>query len=241
MKKTILAFCAIILTAALMLLAPVKTEARRTMMLGCEGDSQTMARSPLVDADTYCAKTAARLGYDHVNWATSGAKTADVVSRLPDELAGTHVDCLLVMIGANDAFIDPTTYVAYPPEWTGPKAPPVSGTSLADFQDGLVDIDTIADSEDVPWTYIAPWAFFTTANIVQFRFYVEGAEDILVPLGVPIVDAFHLQLDRFWNYGNNPSVFWNLYEVDYQHPSAAGHTLIANELAAERSALSCAH
>lgn len=207
-------------------------------ILGCEGDSQMAVRTPLVDSDTYCAKTAARLGWSHINWAVGGSTSADVVARLPAQLAAQPVDCLLVQVGANDAFILPTTNVSYPSEWT---APATSAISLPAFKSNLAAINSIASSASVPWTYITPWAFFSTAEFVQFRFYAEAARDQLATLNVPVIDAFHLQQDRFWNYANNNSAFWALYEQDYQHPSAVGHTLETNEIAAARSVASCAH
>lgn len=207
-------------------------------MLGCEGDSQTAIRSTTTEADTYCHKVAAALGWNHVNWSVGGSTSTNVVSRLPSELAGTHVDCLLVMIGANDAYAGESVYVGYPPEWTSPAT---GGTTVSQFQANLVTINNIAHNAGVPWTYLTPWAFWSSVDLTQFPFYIRAAENTLVPLGVPYIDLFHLQQDRYWNYQNNPNAFWSYYETDYQHPNGNGHTLIANEILAPRNIMSCAN
>jgi hypothetical protein len=92
--------------------------------LTCEGDSQTAARvEGPPDDQTWCAIVAQKLGWFHVNYAVSGSKIQDVLWRLNHEL-GAPGTCVVVMIGANDAYVPSTTAQnnasAMAPEWKLP-------------------------------------------------------------------------------------------------------------------------
>lgn len=211
--------------------------------LGCEGDSQTMARAPITDAQTYCSIAAGRLGWNHLNFAVAGSTTQDVLNRLPVDLAYPECcDCFLVQIGANDSFIPPTTNSSEPPEWMAPIYP-LSGVTLAQFQSNLSVIATQIRVASIPVTFVTQWAFFSTPELVQQQFYVDAMKDTAAQLDppVPVVDMFSLQLGGvWWNYGNNRAAFWSTYEVDYQHPSAAGHAWEASQFTKPRYRASCA-
>lgn len=204
----------------------------------CEGDSQTAARPGVTtDAQTWCAIVANRLGYTHSNFAVGGSTTADVKSRLPADLA-TAGSCVVVMIGANNAFIPTTTTVDNSVEWTAEVAPSPPGTTVGAFKADLVDIiDTIRGAgRDV--VLVTPWAFFATAEMVQFPFYVRAMQDIGTRKGVVVVDAYHIQIDLWWNLNSN---LWSKYEADYQHQNAAGHGKIAELFTQERYKNACAY
>lgn len=203
----------------------------------CEGDSQTAVRSPLTDAQTWCSIVANKLGYTHSNFAVGGSTTADVKARLATDLA-TSGSCVVVMIGANNAFIPTTTTVNNSVEWSSPVIPPSPGTSLATYKSDLTDIiDTIrASGKSV--TLVTPWAFFATAEMVQFPFYVRTMQDVGAVKGVPVLDAYHIQIDLWWNLNSN---LWSKYEADYQHPNANGHSKIAELFSQERYKDSCAY
>jgi lysophospholipase L1-like esterase len=213
----------------------------RAETLICEGDSQTAVRSPVTDAQTYCAIVAAALGWDHTNLAVAGSKASDVVARLPTELASTPGACVLVMIGANDAYIDPYAYNAAasaPPQWTAPLDPPASRTSLTDFEAQLVTIvDEIRGAGKAP-VLITPWAVWSSAELTQYQFYVQRMKDVGARLSVPVVDAWSIAPDLYWNLRD--AIATSRF-VDYQHENAAGHADIAALFRLQRYQAACAY
>lgn len=226
------------------LLLSARVSSLTTHTLGCEGDSQTAVRAGVTDAQTYCARVANGLGWNHLNFAVAGSTSQDVINRLPNDLASAGCcDCFLVQIGANDSFISPSTNASYPPEWTVPLVPPAPGLTDAQFQANLITIAAAVRGAGIPITFLTPWAFFATPDLVQQQFYVDAMKDqaaLLVP-PVPVVDMFALQLGGvWWNYGNNKPAFWSKYETDYQHPSVDGHAWEAAQFTKPRYAASCA-
>ena len=204
----------------------------------CEGDSQTAVRSPVTAAQTWCAIVAGKLGYTYQNFAVGGSTTADVKSRLATDLAASSGGCVVVMIGANNAFIPTSTTVSNSVEWTTPVTPPSPGTTLATYQNDLVDIVNTVQAAGRSISFVTPWSFWSTPELVQFTFYVRGMQDIGVRKGVTVLDAFHIQNDLWWNLNSN---LWTVYETDYQHPNANGHAKIAELFTQERNSGSCAY
>lgn len=204
----------------------------------CEGDSQTAIRAGVTtDPQTWCAIVAGKLGFTHSNFAVGGSVASDVKARLPTDLA-TAGSCVVVMIGANNAFIPTTTTVNNAVEWTVPVTPPAPGTSVAAFQSDLSDIIDLIQGAGRGVVLVTPWAFFATADMVQFPFYIGAMQDIGSRKGVVVIDAYHIQIDLWWNLNSN---LWTLYEADYQHENAAGHGKIAALFTQERYKNACAY
>jgi lysophospholipase L1-like esterase len=206
-----------------------------------EGDSQTSPRAPVTAEQTYAALVSAQLGRPYVNYAVPGSKASDVIARLPGELsANPGASCVMVMIGANDAFIDPDTYMtqATASEWAAPLDPPASRTSVGDFEAQIVTIVSQIRAAGRNPVLLTPWAVWSTPNLVQFPWYVNRMKDVGARLGVPVIDAYHIQPDLYWNIGNTGLA---ALESDYQHPSAEGHARIAALILSERYKLACVH
>lgn len=196
------------------------------------GDSQSAVRSPVTDAQTWGALLAAKNGWTHTNRARPGATSTDLRANLPADLASSTGTKCVVMIGANNAFIPTTTPVNNAVEWTAPVIPPSPGTTIATYQDDIVAIIDAVRAAGKDVSLVTPWAFFATAEMVQFPFYVRALQDIGARKGVAVLDAYHIQIDLWWNLNSN---VWSTYEVDYQHPNANGHAKIAELFTQERN------
>lgn len=207
--------------------------------LACEGDSQTAIRTGVTDSQTWCALLAAKLGWNHVNFAVPGSTSQDVINRLPTDLL-TKADCWVVQIGANDSFITSGS-ASYPPEWTAPQPGVIS---LAQFKTNLAAIKSMIGGSTgaPPLTLMSQWPFFSTIDLVQEQFYVDGMKDVGAQLSIPVVDAWSMGITGLWqNYQNNLSAFAVNYELDYQHGTAAAHGKEAALFAQDRYKASCAY
>ena len=78
----------------------------------CLGDSQTAVRPPVQSADTYCNKMASAIGTTAINKGVGGNTSADALARMDDVLAQPG-SCVTVMLGTNDAWIDPSLQYDY--------------------------------------------------------------------------------------------------------------------------------
>lgn len=231
--------------AAVVVMASAPAHAATLM---CEGDSQTATRPTygVYDTDTWCAKVAAALGWSHVNYAVGGSKSADVVSRIGAELAAAPSDtqCVAVMIGANDAWIDPATYnstLGNPPEVTAPVAPPA--VTMATYDANLVSIVNAIQTAGKTPLLVTPWAEWSTSELVNFPFYVRKMQDVGARLNVPVIDAYHISHDLYWNLKVTDLMadYYTTGSGGYQHPNGAGHSKIAGLFAQERYSAACAY
>lgn len=207
----------------------------------CIGDSQTAVRSPLVASDTYCHKMASAIGKTAINKGVGGNTTSDMLARFTADVTSQSGSCVVIMGGANDAFINPMGSYDYSSYWTGPVS---SAVSLSTYQSNLTAMVNAAKSSGKNVTLITPWVFFSTPNLVQFTFYANAMKSVGGVLGVPVLDADGIQRDlwwasRPWLTQNAAPMLWD-FEADYQHPNAAGHTLIANLCQKPQNATACA-
>jgi len=210
-----------------------------TKTLACEGDSQTSPRLAVTADLTWCAKLAALLGWNFVNYAVGGSKAADVIARLPTNLA-SQADCYVVMIGANDAYVASGS-ASYPPELTGPL-PTSSGVTLSQFRANLMTIANLIRAKNIPVTFITPWPFSDATNRVQFQFFVDAMKDVGAFIGVPVVDAHGMaQGAIWWNYQNDTVSFFSKFYVDLEHETALGHERIAQLFWKDQNRGSCAY
>lgn len=225
----------------ILLLAFVASSASAGTLL-CLGDSQTSARSPLVASDTYCAKMAAATGRAFINKGLGNDTTDGALARLTADVLSQPAECVAVMLGANDGFIDTALSFDISTYWTAAK--PAHSTP-AHFKDNLVQIIAQIEAAGKEVTLITPWAFWATTNLLQYPFYVDAVFAAGAQMNVPVIDAYAIQLNLWW--ASQP---WNLpasgapsmwaMQTDYQHPNAYGHTLIARECQKPRYASACA-
>jgi lysophospholipase L1-like esterase len=210
-----------------------------TKTLACEGDSQTAPRLAVTADLTWCAKLAARLGWNFINYAVGGSKSADVIARLPTDLA-SQPDSFVVMIGANDAYTASGS-AGFPPELTGPL-PTVSGVTLAQFRANLMTIANTIRAKNVPVAFMTPWPFSDAVNRVQFQFFVDAMKDVGAFIGVPVVDVHGMaQGSIWWNYQNDTAAFYAKFYVDTEHPTAMAHAYMAELFRRDRFSAACAH
>lgn len=205
------------------------------------GDSQTAVRAPLVASDTYCHKMAAATGRTCTNKGVGGNTSADMLARFNADVVTQAGSCVVIMAGANDAFIDPGASYDYSTYWTAPRP---SAVSLPAFKANLTSMVGQARAAGKEVTLITPWVFFSTPMLVQFTFYADAVKEVGGLLGVPVLDADAIQRDLWWASKpwltqNAAPLLWDL-EVDYQHPSAAGHTRIADLCRKPQNATACA-
>ncbi len=219
--------------------APPPPPPQATKTLGCEGDSQTAVRLLVTAPLTWCAQLAASLGWNYVNFAVGGSKTAEVISRLPTDLLSS-INCFVVQIGANDAYVASGS-VNYPPELSAPL-PGAYGVTLDQYKANLMTIANTIRAKGIPVTFMTPWPFSDVVNRVQFQFFVDAMKDVGDFIGVPVIDAYGLaQGGLWWNYQNNIPAFYSTYYADEEHPTAAAHALEARQFSAQRYSRSCAY
>lgn len=243
--RSILVTAATLMAALLLPGAGANGGSPPVQTLACEGDSQTAARGSVVDSQTWCALVANHLGWNHLNFARLGSTTVDILGRLPSDIATCAAvggcGCFVVQVGGNDGFISPAMTMTLP-EWQVPQVPPAPGLSVEQYKANLQAIAASVHGAGVPVTFVTPWAFFSTPNLVQGQFYADAMKDAGGAIAVPVVDMFGLQLGGvWWNYSMNKTAFWSLYETDYQHPSAAGHAWEAAQFTKARYMTSCAY
>lgn len=208
----------------------------------CFGDSQTQVRPPLVASETYCYKMAQATGRTALNAGVGGNTSTMGLARLQTDVLATSAECVAVMFGANDAYIDYALPYNYSSYWTEPKP---SRVPLTTFRDNLASMVTQIQAGGKQVTLITPWAFWSTESLQQFPFYVNAVKQVGKELGVPVLDAYAIQLNLWWASqpwlpaSSGAPSFWAL-EQDYQHPSALGHTKIAELCTKPENAASCA-
>jgi lysophospholipase L1-like esterase len=196
----------------------------------CFGDSQTAVRTPLVSSDTYCHKMAMATGRVAINKGVGGNTSSDGLKRLKADVLNQNGSCVVIMFGANDAFIDPTAVYDLKTRWNAPKE---SAVSVSQYKANLTDMITKIRRVGKNVTLITPWAFWSTPQLIQFPFYVDAMKSVGAKMSVPILDAYAIQLNGWWasqpwlDSSTGAPLFWR-YEQDYQHPSAEGHTQIAD-------------
>jgi len=182
---------------------------------------------------------AAATGRTDLNKGVGGNTTADMLARLNADVLTQQGSCVVVMAGANDAFIAPGTY-DYSSYWSTPKP---SAISLAQFKINLTSMVTQIKAAGKDVTLITPWSFFSTPNLIQFTFYVDTVKQVGGLTGTPVLDADSIQRDLWWAstqwLGVTSPSLWDL-EQDYQHPSALGHTKIKELCAKPQNAGACA-
>lgn len=207
----------------------------------CIGDSQTAIRAPLVSSETYCYKMAVATGRTALNKGVGGNTTSDMIARFNADVVTQSGSCVVIMGGANDAFIDPSATYDYSTYWTAPKP---SAVSVVTFQSNLTAMVNAAKSAGKSVTLITPWTFWSSPQLVQFTFYVDAMKATGAQLGVPVLDADAIQRSLWWasapwqTVAPAPSL-WDL-EQDYQHPSALGHTKIKELCQKPQNVSACA-
>lgn len=205
------------------------------------GDSQTAVRAPLIATETYCHKMAERTGRACLNKGVGGNTSTDMLARFNADVIAQAGSCVVIMAGANDAFINPGVNYDYSTYWTEPRP---SAVSVPIFKSNLTEMVKQARSAGKDVTLITPWTFFSTPLLIQFTFYADTVKEVGGLLGVPVLDADAIQRDLWWASKpwltqNAAPLLWDL-EVDYQHPSAAGHTRIADLCRKPQNATACA-
>lgn len=208
----------------------------------CLGDSQTQVRPPLVASETYCHKMAQATGRTAINAGVGGNTSTMGLARLQTDVLSTSAECVAVMFGANDAFIESAPTYNYSSYWTEPKPGRVS---LATYRENITSMVTQIQAQGKAVTLITPWAFWSTEYLQQFPFYVNVVKQVGKEMGVPVLDAYAIQLNLWWasqpwlTPASGAPSFWAL-EQDYQHPSALGHTKIAELCTKPENSASCA-
>ena len=208
----------------------------------CFGDSQTAIRVPLVQSDTFCSKMAIATGKTDINKGIGGNTSTDGINRLTNDVLAQQGSCVTVMFGANDAFIDNTATYDYQSYWTAPKPSAVPVTQYMSNLNSMIQQIKAAGKQV---TLITPWAFWSTAQLNQMPFYVDAMKAVSMQTGTPLLDAYGIQLNRWWSSqpwlapSTNAPSMW-LQEQDYQHPSGYGHTEIADLCKKPQSANACA-
>ncbi len=206
----------------------------------CLGDSQTSVRPPLVASEVFCTKMAVATGRTALNKGVGGNTSTDMLARLYADVLSQPGSCVTVMAGANDAFIDPYATYDYSTYWAQAKPSAVSVTA---FQNNLISIVQQIKNSGKQVTLLTSWAFFSTPELIQFLFYVDAVKYIGVFTGTPVLDADAIQRNAWWGssqwLGTGAPSLWDM-EVDYQHPSALGHTAIANLCQKPQNATACA-
>lgn len=214
-------------------LAAVKT-------LACEGDSQTAPRLAVTANLTWCAKLAASLGWNYINFAVGGSKTTDVIGRLTANLPTLNADCFVIQIGANDAYVS-TGSVNYPPELTSPLLGDY-GITLTQYKINLNTIATMIRNKNIPVSFVTPWPFTDTLNRVQFQFFADAMKDVGRSINVSVIDVRDIsQGGIWWNYQNNTSAYFSKFYVDQQHPTAIAHSYEADLFTKQQYSNSCAY
>lgn len=207
----------------------------------CIGDSQTAVRTPLVASETYCYKMATATGRTALNKGVGGNTTSDMLARFNTDVVTQSGSCVVIMGGANDAFIDPSATYDFSTYWTAPKP---SAVSVSTYQSNLTAMVNAARGAGKNVTLITPWAFWSTPELVQFTFYVDAMKSTGAVLGVPVLDADAIQRNLWWasapwQTATPAPSLWAL-EQDYQHPSALGHTRIKELCQQPQNATACA-
>lgn len=208
----------------------------------CFGDSQTAIRPPLVQTDTYCYKMAQATGRTDINKGVGGEDTQMAMQRIQADVISQTAECVVVMFGANDGFISPTATYDYSTYWPAPKPARVS---LADYKANLENMVDLITASGKAVTLITPWAFWSTPHLQQYPFYVDAMKEVGKEKGVPVLDAYAIQLNAWWasqpwlQASTGAPSMWSLQQ-DYQHPSAAGHTKIAQLCQKLENANACA-
>lgn len=225
-------------TVLLLLLLPVSAFADVLIAIG---DSQTSVRPPLIATETYCHKMAEATGRTCLNKGVGGNTSTDMLARFNADVISQSGSCVVIMAGANDAFIDPSYTYDYTTYWTAPKP---SAVSLPIFKSNLTSMVMQARAAGKEVTLITSWAFFSTPLLIQMTFYADAVKEVGGLLGVPVLDADAIQRDLWWASKpwlsqNAAPLLWDL-EQDYQHPSAAGHSRIAGLCSKPQNASSCA-
>lgn len=210
----------------------------------CFGDSQTQVRPPLVASETYCYKMAQATGRTAINAGVASNTSTLGLARLQTDVLSTSAECVAIMFGANDAYIDETLPYNYSSYWSEPKPGRVS---VPVFRQNLESMVTQIRAAGKDVTLMTPWAFWSTPHLLQFPFYVEAIKQVGAEMGVPVLDAYSIQLRLWWNSSpwlvashNAPSFYALLQPNDFQHPSALGHTKIAELCTKPENAASCA-
>jgi lysophospholipase L1-like esterase len=196
----------------------------------CFGDSQTAIRMPLVQSDTFCYKMAHATRKTDINKGIGGNTSADGLARLTNDVLMQPGSCVTVMFGANDAFIDNAATYDYSAYWMTPKP---SAVSVAQYMTNLTSMIQQITGAGKRVTLITPWAFWSTPQLNQLPFYVDAMKAVAVQTGTPLLDAYEIQLNRWWSSqpwlpaSTNAPMMWD-QEQDYQHPNGMGHTEIAD-------------
>ena len=150
------------------------------------------------------------------------------------------------MFGAVDSDIESSGAYEYGSWWTAPQP---SEVSLADFTANLTSIVQQILNAGKNVTLLTPWPKFSTAGLNQGRFYSDAVKGVGANFGIPVLDAGDIMRKLWWGSDqwlaarivpnpNAPSL-WSLIE-DELHPSALGHTYIANLCALPQAFRACA-
>lgn len=172
-------------------------------------------RSPVTLAQTWGQLLSTSLGRAYTNCAVGGNTSADLLNRFATVLANPG-SAIGIMIGANDAFVDPNYSGGFPVAY--------SGISYQKFSSNLSSLFTLARTAGKTPFYVTPWAFWSTPSLNNFPYYINAAKALCAQMNVPCVDAFQIQFDLAAGIGQN--LMWDEYESDYQHPNARGHEMI---------------
>jgi lysophospholipase L1-like esterase len=177
-----------------------------------------------------------------MNRGVGGNTSADGLKRLKKDVLTQPGSCVVVMFGANDAFIDNDKVYDYSTYWTVPKP---SNISVSQYKLNLTSMIEQITGAGKEITLITPWAFWSSAQLNQFPFYVDAMKAVALQTKTPILDAYEIQLNLWWasqpwldRATHAPSIK-NLQQ-DYQHPSDQGHTQIANLCNKPQNSNACA-
>ena len=206
----------------------------------CFGDSQTAIRPPVQATDTYCYKMSYATGRGMLNKGIGGNTTVDALARISADVLTQTGSCVTVMFGAVDSYIkDSQDFSTW---WASPKP---SEVSIANYTTNLTSIVNQIKGAGKSVTLMTPWPTFGTANLNQGQFYSDAVKAVGRALGVAVLDAHDIMRRLWWgskpwftSTSNAPDL-WTLI-VDEQHPSALGHTKMAELCNQPQSIGACA-
>lgn len=182
-----------------------------------DGDSQSILRSGVTEAQTWPAILAARKGVSYTNFATSGATSTTVLSRVAAGIA-LGVRDTYIMCGINDY-------------WYG-------ANSAATYEANMITIGQAYQAAGNPVTFVTSFPFWSSPSLQAFPEYLRMLQIVAHGNNIPLIWAYTVKpsgasdsVDRCWYWPSNmDSWCYSMYAGDVYHPAPVSHQAIADAI-----------